>query len=66
MLYEYKCECGNKFDARVPFELRATATCPKCGKVAHKIFSLFNATFTWVQDGLTHDNPRRWHDPYVE
>jgi len=64
-MYEYRCACGHKFDVRVPLELRATATCPRCGKVASKIFSAPNWTSTWILDGLTHDEPRRYEDPYV-
>ena len=65
-LYEYLCECGHKFEGWRPFNLRLWATCPKCGKDGKKIFSAVNATYTWCLDGLTHDNPRKWHDPYVE
>jgi len=65
MLYEYSCDnCGNQFEKRVPTEDRNSVTCPECGKLARKKFSLVNATFTWVQDGLTHDEIRRYHDPY--
>ena len=66
MLYEYQCDCGEKFEARRSFGQRELATCPKCGKDALKIFSVVNVTNTWVLDGLTHDNPRKWHDPYIE
>jgi putative FmdB family regulatory protein len=67
MIYEYVCDkCRTKFDERKPMEERATATCPKCGNVAKKVFSIFNVTWQWVLDGLTHDRPRRSHDPYVE
>lgn len=66
MLYEYKCKCGEKFEARQPLELRQTALCPKCGSVAAKVFSVINATFTWVIDSIKSDTPRRYHDPYIE
>ncbi len=65
-LYEYQCECGHKFEAWRPFNIRMWSLCPQCGKDAKKIFSVVNATYTWCLDGLKHDNPRRWHYPYVE
>jgi putative FmdB family regulatory protein len=65
-IYEYKCKCGEAFEKRQPLADRATATCPNCGISANKIFSLFGVTWTWIIDGITHDNPRRTHDPYVE
>lgn len=44
---------------------RQTAVCPKCNKVAPKVFSVFNATYTWVLDNVEGaDVPRKWHDPY--
>lgn len=65
ILYEYKCDCGYKFEAWKSLNERQTAECPKCGRVAGKIFSVPNITWQdWVLDGLTHDRPRRRHDEY--
>ncbi len=66
MLYEYQCNgCGEKFEAWKTSQTRIWAICPKCGKEASKVFSAPNITYTWVLDGLTHDEPRRWHEPYI-
>ena len=63
-LYEYLCDCGEKFDSWRPFNLRLWSLCPKCGKEAQKIFSAVNNTSTWVLDSLKDDVPRRWEEPY--
>ena len=65
IVYEYKCPNGHKFEAWNTLKRRASAICPECDEKADKVFSVPNVTWTWVLDGLTHDEPRRWHDPYV-
>ena len=65
ILYEFKCPDGHKFEAWKPLEDRFSAICPECGEQAKKVFSIPNVTWTWVLDGLTHDNPRRYHEPYI-
>jgi putative FmdB family regulatory protein len=64
MLYEYKCDKHGKFEARKPMDERFNADCPVCGAKCGKVFSIVNATWTWVLDSIKDDVPRRWHDPY--
>lgn len=40
MLYDYKCSCGNKFEAFRAIKNRNTAICPKCGEEAKKVLTL--------------------------
>lgn len=45
MLYEYKCQCGKEFEARMPIHQRNEAHCPDCGRLAEKKISVVNHTF---------------------
>jgi len=38
--FEYQCECGHKFD-QIHKEPVYYARCPKCGKMAKRIYSTF-------------------------
>ena len=68
ILYQYKCDnCETEFEAWNSLENRSCAKCSNCGAIARKVFSIPNITWKdWVLDGLTHDTPRRSHDPYIE
>ena len=44
-LFEYVCQCGNKFEAIMPIDQRDEAQCPGCGGLARKKLSVFNFTF---------------------
>lgn len=55
MHYEYKCECGHRFDDFRPVDQRRTAPCPACGRQADLVF-IPNA-------GLNHIKP---FVPYVD
>lgn len=46
-IYEYSCECGNKFETRKKIEERDAALCSRCGATARKILSAINFTFGW-------------------
>jgi putative FmdB family regulatory protein len=50
-LYEYKCECGNRFSQLKKVEERDTAPCPECG--------------TWAKHAITPVNfdPKMGLDP---
>ena len=63
--YEYKCDkCDVEFEKRISVKDRNSVPCPQCNQLARKKFSVFNVTWEWVMDGLTHDRARRTHDPY--
>lgn len=38
-LYDYKCECGEKFDKILPIDKRDEGICPKCGKKCKHIIT---------------------------
>lgn len=53
-IYEYLCpECKHKFEVRKPFDKAGQEThCPKCGKVASRLFSRF-ASFSKDSAGVS-------------
>ncbi len=39
--YEFQCECGEKFEKMLPVDQRNEGHCPKCGKLAERLLSVF-------------------------
>ncbi|MCK9526638.1 MAG: zinc ribbon domain-containing protein [Limnochordia bacterium] len=46
-LYQYRCKCGNEFDAWNKIKERQYAKCTRCGQLAEKVLSVVNHTFGW-------------------
>ena len=47
-IYEYICQCGNKFDRLNPVEKCSdTEKCPRCGQKAQRRMSVFSWYMGW-------------------
>ncbi len=45
--YDYKCDsCGNEFELELPMGSHPTASCPKCGSEAERLFSPSSIVFS--------------------
>jgi putative FmdB family regulatory protein len=58
MIYEFECECGNKFEKLLPVYRRDEGDCPKCGKRAKRLFSM-GTHYVWV-------GPPEWADAWKQ
>lgn len=49
ILYDYECECGNRFEELVNFDTRDDVTCQKCGHHAsRRVTGLKEKNYTWL------------------
>jgi putative FmdB family regulatory protein len=57
-LYQYKCECGNTFDAWGKMDDHHTFKCKECGGIAHHVITAPNFSF-----GFTRTSVEPWWRP---
>ena len=55
-VYDYKCECGEAFEAKQRMADRATAKCPTCFQFAPRILS-WGASATIIPDAFRNPKP---------
>lgn len=59
MIYEYKCDCGNTYEAtRSIYDAEVMPTCTDCHKSMNRVFGVGNIKFEGTGFYST-DNPKR-------
>ncbi|NLL21664.1 MAG: zinc ribbon domain-containing protein [Firmicutes bacterium] len=40
-MYEFLCECGNRFEKLCKINDKSAVTCPECGRTSRRVMSVF-------------------------